>query len=126
MKHLIVIIGLTFFIGCAFNQPLKLNHSKTVGKSIHEAASDGDTESVKKHLALGTDINLKDELGWTPLHWASSKVHNKTSKFLIKMGAEVNIVNKDGLSPLDYAENEMFGILIDHGAKSGIELRSSK
>ena len=65
-------------------------------------------------------------MGWTPLHWASSKVHNKTSKFLIKMGAEVNIVNKDGLSPLDYAENEMFGILIDHGAKSGIELRSSK
>ena len=42
MKHLIVIIGLTFFIGCAFNQPLTLNHSKTVGKSIHEAASDGD------------------------------------------------------------------------------------
>ena len=46
MKHLIVIIGLTFFIGCAFNQPLTLNHSKTVGKSIHEAASDGDTVLV--------------------------------------------------------------------------------
>ena len=92
--------------------------------SIHDAAALGNNEAVKQHLTAGTDVNAKDESGWTPLHWAASKVHNKTAKLLIKEGADVNVVNIDGLSPLDYAENETFGFLIDHGAKSGAELKA--
>ena len=92
--------------------------------SIHDAAALGNNEAVKQHLTAGTDVNAKDESEWTPLHWAASKVHNKTAKLLIKEGADVNTVNKDGLSPLDYAENETFGFLIDHGAKSGAELKA--
>ena len=92
--------------------------------SIHDAAALGNNEAVKQHLDVGTDVNAKDESGWTPLHWAASKVHNKTAKLLIKEGADVNVVNIDGLSPLDYAENETFGFLIDHGAKSGAELKA--
>ena len=92
--------------------------------SIHDAAALGNNEAVKQHLTAGTDVNAKDESGWTPLHWAASKVHNKTAKLLIKEGADVNVVNKDGQSPLDYAENETFGFLIDHGAKSGAELKA--
>ena len=92
--------------------------------SIHDAAAQGNNDAIKQHLSAGTDINTKDESGWTPLHWAASKVHNKTAKLLIKAGADVNVVNKDGLSPLDYAENETFGFLIDYGAKSGAELKA--
>ncbi|MCH2325509.1 MAG: ankyrin repeat domain-containing protein [Pseudomonadales bacterium] len=91
--------------------------------SIHDAAALGNNEAVKQHLTVGTDVNAKDESGWTPLHWAASKVHNKTAKLLIKEGADVNAINNDGQSPLDYAENETFGLLIDHGAKSGVELK---
>ena len=94
--------------------------------SIHDAAAQGNNDAIKQHLSAGTDINTKDESGWTPLHWAASKVHNKTAKLLIKAGADVNVVNKDGLSPLDYAENETFGFLIDHGAKSGAELKDKE
>ena len=92
--------------------------------SIHDAAALGNNEAIKQHLTAGTDVNAKDESGWTPLHWAASKVHNKTAKLLIKEGADVNAANNDGQSPLDYAENETFGFLIDHGAKSGEELRA--
>jgi ankyrin repeat protein len=81
-------------------------------------------DDLKRHLTAGTNVNAKDESGWTPLHWAASKVHNNTAKLLIKEGADVNALNKDGLSPLDYAENETFGVLIDHGAKSGAELKA--
>ena len=98
--------------------------AKAPGISIHAAASTGNIEVVKQHIAAGTDVNAKDDSGWTPLHWAASKVHNKIAKLLIEEGADVNAVNKDGLAPLDYAENETFGVLIDHGAKSGEELKA--
>ena len=99
--------------------------AKAPNISIHDAAAQGNSEAVKQHLTAGTNVNAKDESGWTPLHWATSKVHNKTAELLIKEGADVNAVNIDGRSPLDYAENETFGFLIDHGAKSGAELNAA-
>ena len=116
MKHLLLTtIAAVVLMGCGESAP---------DISIHDAAESGNTEAVKQHLAAGTYVNAKDGDGWTPLHWAASKVHNKIAKLLIEEGADVNAVNKDGLAPLDYAENETFGVLIDHGAKSGAELKA--
>ena len=125
MKHLLLTtIAAVVLVGCATTQSPEPSTAKAPNISIHDAAALGNNEAVKQHLTAGTDVNAKDESGWTPLHWAASKVHNKTAKLLIKEDADVNAVNKDGLSPLDYAENETFGFLIDHGAKSGAELKA--
>ena len=124
LKYLLITLTTSVLLGCTTTQSPEPTESKVPSISIHIAAIKGNIEVVKQHLAAGTDINTKDESGWTPLHWAASKVHNKTAKLLIKAGADVNVVNKDGLSPLDYAENETFGFLIDYGAKSGAELKA--
>ena len=71
--------------------------------SIHDAAAQGNNDAIKQHLSAGTDVNAKDESGWTPLHWAASKVHNKSAKLLIKAGADVNSATQDGFSPLRMA-----------------------
>ena len=113
-------------VGCATKQPPEPPATKAPEISIHKAAYQGNIDAVRQQIAAGTDVNTQDDSGWTPLHWAASKVHNKTAKMLIKAGADVNVVNKDGLSPLDYAENETFGFLIDHGAKSGSELKAEE
>jgi ankyrin repeat protein len=135
MKHLLLTtIAAVVMVGCGESQQsAPASEAKTEPPtakapdiSFHDAAALGNNEAVKQHLTAGTDVNAKDESGWTPLHWAASKVHNKTAKLLIKEGADVNAVNKDGLSPLDYAENETFGFLIDHGAKSGAELKGGE
>ncbi len=125
MKHLLIrTIAAVLLVGCATTQSPEPPATKAPDISIHKAAGDGNIEVVKQHLAASTDVNAKDNSGWTPLHWATSKVHNKTAKLLIKEGADVNALNKDGLAPLDYAENEIFGVLIDHGAKSGAVLKA--
>ena len=121
---LITTIAAVVLVGCATTQPPEPPTAKAPEISIHKAAYQGNIEAVKQHIAAGTDVNAKDDSGWTPLHWAASKVHNKTAKLLIEEGADVNVVNKDGLAPLDYAENQIFGVLIDHGAKSGAELKA--
>jgi hypothetical protein len=126
MKHLLLTtIAAVVLVGCATTQQPEPQTAKAPDILIIEAVRKGNIEAVKQHLAAGSDVNAKDDSGWTPLHWAASKVHNKTAKLLIKEGADVNVVNIDGLSPLDYAENETFGFLIDHGAKSGAELKAA-
>jgi len=47
--------------------------AKAADISIHSAAFEGNIEAVKKHLAAGSDVNLKGKFGETPLHWAAHK-----------------------------------------------------
>ena len=137
--HLLATIAAVLLVGCtatqhsAYVKPSKpvvavpspqVEANTEADNALIDAAQRGNIESVKQHLDAGADVNAKDDSGWTPLHRAASKVHNKIAKLLIEEGADVNAVNKDGLAPLDYAENETFGVLIDHGAKSGAELKS--
>jgi ankyrin repeat protein len=81
---------------------------------IHEAARTGNIEAVKQHLAAGTDVNVKDEVGDTPLHYAATKA---VAELLIAKGADLNAKNILGLSPLDEAGGEVAVLLRKHGAK---------
>ena len=60
MKHLLLTtIAAVVLVGCAKPPPPDI--------SIKAAASRGNIEAVKQHLAAGTDVNAKDEGGDTPL-----------------------------------------------------------
>ena len=49
----------------------------------------------------GIDVNIKDQDGYTPLHFANNIEDNiEFTKLLIAMGANVNAKNKDGITPL--------------------------
>ena len=69
-------------------------------KSIHKAARAGHIEAVKQHLAAGADVNGKEEWGWTPLHFTTTK---EIAELLIGNGADVNAKNDGGFTPLHYA-----------------------
>ena len=56
MKHLLLTtIAAVLVVGCG------------PPKDIQEAARQGNIEAVKRHLAAGTDVNIKNERGLTPL-----------------------------------------------------------
>ena len=90
--------------------------------SIYDAAEDGDIEVVKQHLVAGTDINSKDNEGWTPLHEAASEGHEKIVELLIAKGADLNAKDDEGDTPLDAANDgghpEIMNLLVKHGATS--------
>ena len=63
MKHiLITTIATVLLVGCGESTP---------DISIHDAASSGNIEAVKQHIADGTDVNAKGSAGWTPLYKAA-------------------------------------------------------
>jgi ankyrin repeat protein len=79
-------------------------------------------------LAAGTDVNSKDNDGWTPLHEAASEGHNKIVELLVTKGADVNAKDKNGDTPLDMAirlrRTETVDLLRKHSGKTGTELKA--
>ena len=70
-------------------------------QEIIEAAMTGNLAKVKELVAADPEIvNLKDENGRTPLHWACRGVHPEVLKYLVEKGADVNALDKNGIAPL--------------------------
>ena len=69
-----------------------------------QASKYGDTETVLKLLKKKkTDVNVKDDKGYTALIHASERGYKEIASMLIKKGADVNAWNNDGDTALIYA-----------------------
>ena len=73
--------------------------AKSPSRSIHRAAMNGNIEAVKQHLDAGTDVNAKDVIKWTPLHYAAFYGHKVVAELLIAEGADVNAKDKLNSTP---------------------------
>ena len=104
---------------------------------LHEAAMDGNIDQVKQ-LVKKADVNARDDGGYTPLHWAADKGHEKVAELLIVQGADVNARDNDRRTPLYPAslltktssfmgdpmflpDSDMVELLLDHGADVHVE-----
>jgi hypothetical protein len=67
------------------------------------AARSGSLDTVKTLLKAGYEINARDQLQNTPLHYAIVNGHLEVAKFLIDKGADINVVNGEGKSPIHMA-----------------------
>ena len=85
MKQLIIAITAGLLISCKTTTPESTPPPKS---SLHHASHIGDIETVKQHLAIGTDPNLKTKIiGWSPLAEARSM---DIIVLLVDAGANVN------------------------------------
>ena len=127
MKQLLLTIAAVLLVGCGESQP-----PEPPSISISKAASTGNIEAVKQHLASGADVNTTDKVGRTPLHFASANGHKEIVELLIGAGADVNakVVSgaAQGKTPLDAANEtnhpKTADLLRKHGAKTGAELKA--
>jgi len=97
--------------------------------SIHKAATLGNIEAVKQHLAAGADVNATDDrYGRTPLSFAAANDYKELIELLIAEGADVNAKDVTGQTPLDGAVdngfNQTAAVLRKHGGKTGEELKA--
>jgi ankyrin repeat protein len=68
-----------------------------VAAPIHDAASKGDIKKIAAILAADpTQLNAKDKLGNTPLHWAAFHGQLAAVKALVDAGADVKAKNNYG------------------------------
>jgi len=97
---LVSIVAAVVLVGCGESQSPEPPTAEAPDISINKAATFGNIEAVKQHLAAGADVNGKEEWGWTPLHFTTTK---EIAELLIGNGADVNAKNDGGFTPLHYA-----------------------
>ncbi len=112
MKTAKIILGILFF-------GLSLASTSLWYEDIHDAVRKGDLERVRSLVEADAElVNLKDEDGRTPLHWACLGGRNEIVAFLIEKGAELNTIDMRANAPLHY--------LADRGNEQGIRLLFGK
>lgn len=77
---------------------------------LHEAAINNQVAILQILLTRrhAISVNIKDEFGYTPLHWATKKAYIDTIDVLIEQGkACIDIKNKEGETPLRLLLNQL-------------------
>ncbi|MDB4635335.1 ankyrin repeat domain-containing protein [bacterium] len=120
MKHiLLTTIAAVVLVGTAFADP------------IHDAARDGDLAGVQAELDKGVDVDAKDIVGGTPLHYATLEGGKEVTELLIENGADVNAKSGKSLyfagdsTPLHTAmlggNRDVADVLIANGADVNVK-----
>jgi ankyrin repeat protein len=69
---------------------------------LHVAAYNADAECVEALFRAGGDVNQRDAVGYTPLHWACFRAQvadqTRVIRALVAAGADVNALTSDGSS----------------------------
>ena len=66
--------------------------------ALHRAAAVGDYELALLLLSRGADVNARDALLRTPLHWSAA--NGSMMDFLLERGADVNAEKYNGFTPI--------------------------
>jgi len=89
-----------------------------------------DAERIKELLEKGTDPNIRDGSGNTPLHFAAPKGCAEVARLLLEHGADPNAQDKSGETPLHVAafngHVDVVRLLLEYGADPSIRNRDGK
>ena len=89
-------------------------------EKLEKIVYDNDLEALKKEIEAGTDVNLQNKYGWTPLHITIRRDRRDMVEYLLAQGADINKVDGVGWTPLMEAVmddmTELCGYLVEKGA----------
>ena len=92
-------------------------------KMLHQYVRDHDVDKINELLDAGRDINAKDWLGYTPLHWAVYFGYPDLIELLVSKGADPDIQSDTGRYALEIARAmaypELEALLSKLGATAG-------
>jgi ankyrin repeat protein len=114
-----------------FPAPVNAKGERAGQTPLQWAAYRADKDLVELLLAKGADVNVKDDIGQTPLHYAAPSWHLEDSKevaeLLLARGADINAKDENGVTPIHMALYNPFGegedfarMLADKGAELDI------
>lgn len=99
-------------------------------EDIFESVKNDNLKAVEIYITNGMDVNIKDNSGWSPLHYAADRGNNNVVRLLIESRADVNIKSNEGKTPLHIAVQknkvEIIKLLLKKGANINLSDRLGK
>ncbi len=99
------------------------------GQTPPAAVSQPSATAAASVVSVGVraNIELADEEGDTPLHYAAFGNQPEVMELLVQRGANMNVVNKAHCTPLHVVVNKQFAactrVLLRHGADLNVQVR---
>lgn len=106
------------------NQVKQAKTKPNLNTQLLIAAQDGNIKEVRSLISQATDVNVRDEYGWTPLLWAAMNGHPDVVRVLLVSGANPNTRNKYGWTPLMWAAGQGYGEIVRSLIASGARLNA--
>lgn len=72
------------------------NQPREIDVLFMQAAADGQTDTARRWLLLGANVDVRNAHGMTSLHWAALNGHADTVEMLLEHGANKMICDKRG------------------------------
>lgn len=134
-NYLLIALLITLYQGCAQQEEVTTPKNKHTAKvktndfttenALHDAVRASDLELVKFLIKQKTNVNQKNQYGYTPLHLAVRYHNFEITKYLISQKAEVNTIDVYKDTPLlDSTRNNdtnISEILICNGANRDVK-----
>lgn len=90
----------------------KTHQKEVLCRNIFDAVRVNSLPAVKACLVFGGTVDMKDSMGWTPLHHAAWYNHGEIFSYLLSQGAEISALTRAGETPYNLAfRNGAEGIL---------------
>jgi len=120
MRRLVISISILSVAYLGLMPTFAAESEKKPTKSINQAVVEGDIDQVQLLISEGADINMRNRMGWTPLHTAIRSNRQAVTEFLIAKGADVNAKDNSGQTALLAAvytgQKDTVELLITKGA----------
>lgn len=129
----VALLGMLFTTGACQEKKVSGQESKSAKASVtvpqmdlHTAVVTGNLETVKQHIAAGSDLNVKDPFGGSsPLISASVFGKTEIAQTLIDAGVDLNFQNNDGSTALHtaafFCRPEIVKMLLDKRADKNLK-----
>ncbi|XP_023390373.1 transient receptor potential cation channel subfamily A member 1 [Pteropus vampyrus] len=107
---------------CMKKQKKLRKYDDVDASALHHAAEEGQVELMEMIVSDSPCevLNVMDNYGNTPLHWAVVKNQAESVKFLLSKGANPNLQNNSMMAPLHLAvqggHNEVVKVLTEHSS----------
>ena len=89
---------------------------------LHSVAANGDATMMRKLVAKGAQVNVRNQAGVTPLDWACQEGHTEVARILLDAGANINEDERVGFLPLFLAtmenQKDCVELLLSNGAST--------
>jgi cytohesin len=91
---------------------------------LFEAILEKHTECIQKLLVVGTDPNVVDNHGWTPLHYVAYRGYDAQIQMLVDAGANPDVFNTNGDTPLHCAVSENHDACVEQLIAAGANVNA--